>query len=125
MHVSSLLVLILAFAIVAALCTTAFPILYAFFPWRSTLLGKMLMLQAVAFALAMDGTVIFNLWMPSLNVGVVIEVIVFGLIAISTAALTALMWKANRSNRKLKKEEKHGRIHREDDAGPLAQREDV
>jgi hypothetical protein len=121
MSVNAWMVLILIFAIIAAICTTAFPILYAFYPWRSTILGKMLMLQALAFALAMDGTVIFNLWMPNLIVGVIVEVVVFGMIAASTASLTVLMWRANHVSRKVKKEQ-HGR---NTGTEPLAQREDV
>ncbi len=95
--------------VVAALCTTAFPVLYAFFPWRSSLLGKLFMLQAVAFALAMDGTVIFNVWRPD-NVMLLFwaNVVIFTLIAISTAWLTGVLWKANHTNRKVKKEEKNG-----------------
>jgi hypothetical protein len=125
MNVDTLMVLIFVFALIAATCTTAFPILYAFFPWRSSLLGKMLMLQAVAFALAMDGTVIFQIWEPSnIVIGFLIEVVVFGMIAFSTASLTVLMWKANHTNRKVKKEN-DGRNDRSAEAGPVAQREDV
>lgn len=102
---------ILVCLIVAALCSTAFPLLYAFFPWRSTLLGKLLMLQAVAFALAMDGTVLFQFWVPS-NVLVIfwINAIVFSLIAVASTLLTSMLWRKNITNRrqvKQYKKEKH------------------
>jgi len=99
--------------IVAALCTTAFPVLYAFSPWRSSLLGKLFMLQAIAFALAMDATVIFNLWKPS-NILFLFwaNVVVFGLIAVATALLTGMLWRLNNYHRKIRKKAKHGRNDR-------------
>jgi len=104
-----LMVWIFVCLIVAALCTTAFPVLYAFFPWRSSRLGKLFMLQAVAFAVAMDATVLFNLWVPS-SVLLLFwaNTIVFGLIAVATSLLTGMLWKLNHINRKIKKE-KNGR----------------
>ena len=96
---------------IAALCTTAFPILYAFFPWRSTLLGKLLMLQGVAFALVMDLTVLFQFWAPS-NILVLfwVNAAGFSLVAIATASLTVMLWRKNHTNRKFKnhQKEKHG-----------------
>jgi hypothetical protein len=86
--------------VLAAIFTTAFPILYLFSPWYSTKLGRLLMLQAVAFAIAIDCTLLFQFWFPS-NILVIfwINAIVFFLIAISTGALTLMLWRTNHNKR--------------------------
>lgn len=80
----------------AAFSTTLFPFLYLFSPWYKTKLGRVLMLQSVAFALAIDLTLVFSFWTPT-NIYVVLwlNVIVFSLIAISTGLLTWAMWRIN------------------------------
>lgn len=87
---------ILGCVIVAAIGATAVPILYSFSPWRSRRLGQLFMLQALAFAAAVDLNVIFAFWTPS-NVLVMfgIEAFIFTAIAISTSALSWLMWRLN------------------------------
>ena len=81
--------------VVAAIWTTAFPILYLFSPWRLTGLGKVLMLQGIAFALAMDLTAAFNFWMPihRMKLAYIIDALVLTFIAASTGALTVMLWK--------------------------------
>lgn len=99
--IAALVVWILICATVAAICTTAVPILYAFFPWRTRRLGQLFMLQAVSFAVAMDATVIFTLWTPkSILVLFWINAIVFTAIAISTSLLAWWMWSLRRSAKK-------------------------
>lgn len=85
---------------VAAFFTTLFPVIYLLFPWQSTRLGRLLMLQAVSFALALDMTLLFTFWMPG-DVLVIFwtNALVFFLIAISTCLLTVMLWKTNRDNR--------------------------
>ena len=82
--------------VLAAIFTTAFPVLYLFSPWHSTKLGRLLMLQAVAFALAIDLTLLFQFWVP-VNVLIVfwMNAAVFFLIAIATGALTIMLWRTN------------------------------
>lgn len=82
--------------VAAAIFTTAFPILYLFSPWHSTRLGRLLMLQAVSFALAIDLTLLFQFWVPT-NVLIVfwVNFFVFFLIAIATGALTIMLWRTN------------------------------
>lgn len=82
--------------VAAAIFTTAFPILYLFSPWYSTLLGRLLMLQAISFALAIDFTLLFQFWVP-VNVLIVfwMNAAVFFLIAIATGALTIKLWILN------------------------------
>ena len=58
------------------------------------------MLQAVAFALAIDLTLLFHFWTPSSILLILwINALVFTMVASSTFALTVMMWKANRKNR--------------------------
>lgn len=84
------------FLVIAAVCTNAFPIVYAFSRWNSGRLGQLLMLQAISFALVLDFTVLFQFWTPgSILLQFWIETILFALIACSTAALTLMMWRLN------------------------------
>lgn len=87
--------------VIAAMFTTSFPVVYAFFPWRSTRLGKILMGQGVSFALTLDLTVLFQFWEPS-NILVLfwVEAFGFALIAVSTGALTWMMLRVNSRRRK-------------------------
>lgn len=80
----------------AALGSTLVPILYSFSPWRSRVLGKLFMLQAVFFAVSLDFTVIFSFWTPAnILVDFWVEFITFTGIAISTFALTIKIWLLN------------------------------
>jgi hypothetical protein len=93
---------------IAAVCTTSFPLLYAFSPWYKTPLGRVVMLQAGAFALAIDVTLIARYWTsPDDLTMFLINNLVFGVIALATASMTYLLWKANYEVRR--KEELHNR----------------
>lgn len=86
----------LVFLWIAAVCTTSFPILYAFSPWYRTPLGRVVMLQAGAFALALDVTLLHNYWIPEDQFHIfLINAAVFGVIALATGSMTYLLWKAN------------------------------
>lgn len=86
----------LVFLWVAAVCATSFPILYAFSPWYKTPLGRVVMLQAGAFALALDVSLIAKYWRPSNDFHMfLINAAVFGIIALATGSMTFLLWKAN------------------------------
>lgn len=81
---------------VAAIGTTAVPIIYSFAPWRSRRLGQLFMLQSLAFAAAFDLNVVFTFWTPhNILVVFVIKAFVFTAIAMSTSALAWLMWRLN------------------------------
>lgn len=83
---------------VAAFFTTAFPVLYAFAPWWSTTLGRLLMFMTVSFAIVLDMTVLFQFWQPKdILTYFWIELVCFVLIAISTGALTFMMVRMNYS----------------------------
>jgi O-antigen ligase len=101
-----------AMLVVAAFFTTAFPLLFMWCTWYKLELGRLLMLQAVAFALAMDVTCLFTFWNPGPNHILLefwTEAFVFTLIAISTACLTYMLWRENFSGGRWKKLFKLGR----------------
>ena len=81
---------LLVVVIVAAVGATAVPILYSFLPWRKHRIGPPFMLQAVAFAGALDLSVLFAFWRPK-DVLIIfwVQALVFTAIAIST---TTLVW---------------------------------
>lgn len=82
--------------IIAALGTNSVPLLYFFAPWRSHAIGRFFMLQAVAFAVAMDMSLLFSFWQPKdIRIVFWVNAIVLTGIAVSTSSLTVLMWKAN------------------------------
>lgn len=89
---------------VAAICTTAFPLLYLFSPWHGSKIGRVVMLQGVAFALAMDITLLFQYWEPPLQLSFWINAFVLTLIALATASLTGVLWVTNYKHRKRIKE---------------------
>lgn len=92
---------------IAACCTTTVPIIYSFSPWWRSRLGQLFMLQACAFAAAMDLTCLFMVWQPK-NIVLIFWVDAFFLsaIAISTLALAILILTINFPRQK-------GRHHRE------------
>lgn len=81
--------------VVAAVSTTTFPMLYCFSPWSASGLGRVLMLQGIAFAAAMDLTAIFSFWAPihHIELALIINAVVFTFIAASTGALTIMLWR--------------------------------
>lgn len=87
--------------IITAICTTSVPVLYAFSPWRSRLFGRLFMLQAISFAVAMDLSVLLSFWQPK-NILIIfwINAIILSGIAASTAALAVMMWVVPRRARK-------------------------
>lgn len=92
---------ILVVALIAAVGTNAVPIIYLLTPWRAKMLGRLFMLQAISFALAMDMSLILTLWQPS-NVLVIfwINALVLTTIACSTSAMAWLILMLKRTNGK-------------------------
>jgi hypothetical protein len=86
---------------ITAICTTAVPIIYSFSPWRSRVLGKLFMLQAISFAVAIDVSATFSIWRPS-DILVIfwVDAIILTAVAASTASLTIFIWRMNAPNRK-------------------------
>lgn len=100
--------------LVAAICTTAFPLLWAWSPWWQTLLGRLMMLQAIAFAAAVDITAFFqyygsDAWFAKHILFIFwLNAIVFALIALATLLLTVTMARMNWRRHKRKREINHG-----------------
>lgn len=93
--------------LVAAICTTAVPILYSFSPWRSRRVGQLFMLQALSFAAAIDMSLLFAYWRPR-NILMLfwVDAFVLTAIAVSTAALAWLMVRLNYLKKKGTKDDR-------------------
>lgn len=78
--------------VVCSITTTAVPVLYAFTPWRTRLFGKLFMVQAISFAVAMDMSTLFAFWQPS-NILIVfwVSIAMLSAIGFSTAGLAVMM----------------------------------
>lgn len=80
----------------AAIGTTLFPILYLFSPWYTSVTGRVLMFQSVAFAAAVDLTLMGYYDIPeSLTFSLWLGIIVLGWIAVATFAFSFLLWRTN------------------------------
>lgn len=91
------------FLIVAAICTTLFPLVWAFSPWWSTAVGRLVMLQSVAFALAIDATLYFQVVeidMDHILTIFWVQAVIFGLIALASVSLTYTVIRMNYFSRK-------------------------
>lgn len=89
---------ILIVAIIAALGTNAVPIIYFLTPWRQRVLGRLFMFQSLAFATAMNLSVIFTVWRPE-DILVIfwVNAIVLTTIAMTTSALAWMIWQLKRT----------------------------
>ena len=97
--------------IVAAICTTIFPVFYLLFllKRKQTLVGIALLIQGLVFALIVDLTLLFMYWSPH-NILVMLWVnsLGFTLISIATAFVTGVFAYVNffqNGSRKLKSTE--------------------
>lgn len=82
--------------LIAAIAATSFPAVYAFFPWRARPLGRVLMLQGVTLAAALNISLILSFVRPN-NIMVLfwINAVILTGIAVSTSSLTYMVWKLN------------------------------
>lgn len=90
----------------AAVATTAFPLMYALSPWRDSLVGRALMWRSIAFAAAVDVSLIYHLfkienWYP------IVWVFLFSTITITNLAMCVVLW---RINHKREERENHGLV---------------
>ena len=92
---------------ITAVCTTIFPTLWAFSPWHETVVGRLIMIRSIAFALAMDLMLYHLLWGQNPRFKMMhylLEAIVFGVISIVSVLLTHTMLNRNYFyNRKARK----------------------
>ncbi len=82
--------------VIAAICSTTVPIIYAFSRWYKSWLGQLFMAQSISFAAALDLTALFNFWQPK-DILIIfwIDVFVLTAIALSTLALAVLIFSMN------------------------------
>lgn len=82
--------------VIAAICATAFPMLYAFSPWYRSVLGRALMIQGVALAWILDITAIYALIEnEDLETKLWVYVVSFIFLACATAFMTMRLWQIN------------------------------
>lgn len=86
---------LLIVVVVSAVGATSVPIIYSFSKWWINMLGRLFMLQSVAFAMAIDLTVLFQFWIPGILTIFWIETATFTAIAISTMGLTWWIFRLN------------------------------
>jgi hypothetical protein len=80
------------FLIAAVVFADLFVVLYAFSPWYRSAVGRLLMLQSISLALALDITLVFHFWPPhSIMVAFWIELFEFLLIALASCCLCVLL----------------------------------
>lgn len=79
---------------VAAVTTTSFPILYLRSPWTKTWLGRVMMIQAAALAMAIDLSFVqvFFLNAESRPFLIWVNLSIITTIALTSAILTYLLW---------------------------------
>lgn len=85
------------FWLFGSLGTTMFPILYAFSNWMQRFVGRALMLQSIAVALAVDFTTVLYFF-PQLGLGwffAILNLIMPFSLGVAALVLTALMWELN------------------------------
>lgn len=102
---------ILGCLIVASICTTLVPIVFAFVPWYRSVLGRLFMTQAISFAAVMDVTTLFHFWRPRAIIIFWTNASLLTLIAASTAALAWVIWELNYKTHQ-RKEVHHGRARK-------------
>jgi len=102
--------------VIAAVCTTSFPLLFAFSPWYKSRLGRAIMIQAVAFSAIMDLTVLFMFWELSIAARLWVNAVGLSFIAVATAYLTWNLWLANYRVRQIKKEKERKNARRRSSA---------
>lgn len=89
--------------IIAVIGTNAVPIIYSFSPWRSRLIGRLFMVQAVAFAAAIDISLMVRFLRPSSVLALFwIQTLVFTAIAGATFTLAWGIWSLNHPRKKEK-----------------------
>ena len=82
-----------------ALTTLAFPVLFSRYAWRQSAIGRALMLESASTAIAVCVSFILALTRPPIEVRLIVYVLTFGFITISSARLTWTMLRINNEDR--------------------------
>jgi FlaA1/EpsC-like NDP-sugar epimerase len=107
MSEETLRIIILTVMGMTALSTLSFPICFARYNWRKTPIGRALMVKSSSTASAVTVTFLLALIRPPLEVRLIVYVLCFGVIAVSSLRLTWTMLRINNADRVIapKKEE--------------------
>jgi hypothetical protein len=101
MSVEELRLWIRIVVVIATVATTSVPIVYAFTPWYTRPIGRLFMLQAVSFTIAMSLRLLTLFWIPKNPLVIFwIAAVTLTLIAGSTTALAILIWRMNHPKKK-------------------------
>lgn len=86
--------------LITCIAVTSFPILYSFTPWRSRTVGKILMFQGIAFAVAMDVSTIIAYITHYIAINVIVlfwaYAFILTLVAVATSLLSFWVVRMNR-----------------------------
>jgi hypothetical protein len=79
--------------VVAAICTTAFPVLYLPSPWYKSHLGRAVMIQSASLAFAIDISLLLRVWKftDDLATLLTINIVLLALISIGSIYLTVAL----------------------------------
>ena len=86
---------------VASFFATAAPTLYAFTPWRSRPVGRVVMMMALCLAGALDASLLFYYWKPDILVIFWFDAALFTVIGATAATFTVMIWRMNISRKKV------------------------
>lgn len=81
--------------IIACIFSTLFPLTFLLTAWAKRSLGRALMANSIALALALDFTLVFSLWEPRMEIQMAVNVIIFTILPITTAAMYYKLFKYN------------------------------
>lgn len=84
-------------AVLAAIFTTAIPILYARVKWEKSYVGRMFMCKTISISFAVDAALFFRIVDPPLYVRNVITLIMYSMLAISSSMFFVMMWRLQNS----------------------------
>lgn len=87
--------------VIGSVSITGLVLIYSTRPWWTTLFGRLFMLLAISFMIAMDLTTIFSFWRPkNIMVMLWVDAMFLTTIAISTSLLAITIWLAGRPGRR-------------------------
>jgi hypothetical protein len=85
-----------AILIITAILATCFPLIYGTTAWYETMLGRILMLQGVSFALLFDTIMVFTYWQPlNITIQMWIYIGLFIFLALAKSLMIYMVWKLN------------------------------
>lgn len=99
MNDNTIRVVLLTIMGMTALSTLSFPVLFSRYNWRKTAIGRALMVKSSSTALAITVAFLMALFRPPAEVRLIVYLICFGAIGISSAKLTWTMVHVNNADR--------------------------